>query len=84
MARMLEHLEAVADGSRRAFRCVKCDHPLGTADDYRSLAGSYDESINRSEPAAVNTRDDTFVLRHHCCPSCGVLFEVEMVPRVLD
>jgi acetone carboxylase gamma subunit len=32
----------------------------------------------------VNTHADTFVLRHHCCPHCAVLFEVEMVPRVAD
>jgi acetone carboxylase gamma subunit len=82
MARIQEYLEEDTSGGQRAFRCAKCGHALGTAADYRTVAGTYDESINSYEPVALNTRDHTFVLRHYCCPSCGVLFEVEMVSRV--
>jgi acetone carboxylase gamma subunit len=84
MPRMLEYLEYEEAGSERSYRCVKCGESLGAGADYRALAGSFDDSINAYEPAAVNTHADTFVLRHHCCPHCAVLFEVEMVPRVAD
>ncbi len=84
MGRILEYLEEERTGTQQTFRCLKCGHALGAADDWHRLAGVYDESINHHEPSNVNTRDDTFVLRHYCCRSCGVLFEVEMVARVAE
>jgi hypothetical protein len=82
MRRVLEYLEEEGAGAQRAYRCGKCETDLGTGDDYRAVVGTFDAPINSYEPASVHTADDTFVLRHHCCPHCGVLFEVEMVPRV--
>lgn len=82
MVRILELVEEETSGGKRVFRCLKCDFALGVAEDFRSLAGTYDESINLYEPEVLNTENDTFVLRHYCCPSCGALFEVEMVARV--
>jgi acetone carboxylase gamma subunit len=84
MASILEYLDRETNGAESTFSCAKCGHSLGQADDYRTIAGSYDESINSREPVSVNTADDSFVLRHYCCPKCAVLFEVEMVPRAGD
>jgi acetone carboxylase gamma subunit len=81
MALILEYLDRETSGSQHTFSCAKCGHSLGEAEDYRTIAGSYDQSINSYEPESMNTKDDSFVLRHYCCTNCAVLFEVEMVPR---
>jgi acetone carboxylase gamma subunit len=76
MTQVLEYLRRSEDG---AYACSRCEHKLGSADDYRTLVASYDESINAFEAESVHAPAEAFTMRHHLCPQCGVLFEVEMV-----
>ena len=75
--RRLAHLEAV-DGE---YRCLKCGQSHGSADrDFREFAASFDEPLEAGEPQELAPPEALFVLRHHCCPNCAVLFDTEMTP----
>lgn len=78
MTRVLEYLEIDTTGS---YRCLKCDHVLGSSDvDYKSLTAQLDAPLGLGQPTWLSPRDSRYVLRHHCCPQCGVAFEVDMMP----
>ncbi len=83
MTRILEYVEAVEVGGELTNRCRKCEHTLGPASaDFKEQAGSYDEPISTGQPLSFGEDGDTeWVLRHFICPSCGVLYDVDMMPR---
>lgn len=83
MTRILEYLEIVTVDGKEVNRCRKCQHVLGhAADDFKRQAGSYDEPISKGQPEGFAEPDGIdWVLRHFICPQCGVLLEVDMLPK---
>lgn len=83
MPRVLEYLEDTFHEGRRVYRCLNCRQVIGpVTDDYKEHAGTFDGEISEAQPAEkFATLTSEFVLRHYICPSCGVLFEVDMVPK---
>jgi hypothetical protein len=82
MQRVLDGLTISGADGAAEYRCRRCEHVLGAAGgDWRELAATFDEPTAYGEPAELASGDDRFVLRHHCCPSCALLLEVEMLPR---
>ena len=76
MRRVLDRL--AIDGE--AYRCLACETDLGPAGrDWKDLAVHFDDEMDAAEPAELAGGGTEFALRHHCCPACGVLFEVEPV-----
>jgi hypothetical protein len=78
-------MEPVLDSLARgggSFVCAECGHELGPeTGDYRSSALHFDDPITAGEPPELfAVVDDEYILRHYCCPGCGALFEVEMLP----
>lgn len=56
--------------------CPSCgEGPVGTV-------AVFDAPVSDGEPAAFAPEDEDFVLRHRCCPRCGTLVDVELVPQV--
>ena len=85
MVRLLEYLEATELEGKTVYRCLKCGHVLGPAkDDYKNLALKRTVPIFKAQPtflASYALKSDTFVMREYYCPSCGVMFEVDMVQK---
>jgi len=82
MVRVLEYLEVVTIEDQQVYRCYKCGHILGPASgDYKLMAVKFDEPIWHAEPKHFAPQSDRYVLRHYCCSRCGVLFEVDMLPK---
>jgi hypothetical protein len=76
MRRVLDRLGIDGD----AYRCLACDAELGPAgESWKDLAVHFDDEMSAAEPTEVAGGGMEFVLRHHCCPACGVLFEAEPV-----
>lgn len=76
MRRVLDRLGVDGD----TYRCLACEANLGPADgDWKDLAVHFDDEMSAAEPEELAGGSTEFVLRHHCCPTCGVLFEVEPV-----
>ncbi len=65
------------DTGEISIACPACDdgRPVGRA-------VVFDASVAEGEPAAFAPADEDFVLRHFCCPECGTLVDVELVPQV--
>lgn len=82
MPRVLEYLEDTIHEGERVYRCLKCERVLGpVTDDYKEHAGTFDGEVSEGEPSELAPPDSDFVLRHYICPSCGILFEVDMVRK---
>jgi acetone carboxylase gamma subunit len=82
MTRILESLEVVDHDGLSVNRCTRCAHLLGPAsEDFKQQAGTFDEPISAGQPRSRAVESDAWVLRHFVCPGCGVLFEVDMLPR---
>lgn len=82
MPRVLEYLEDTTHEGGRVYRCLKCGHVVGpVSDDYKEHAGTFDAGISEGEPVELAPPASDFVLRHYVCPSCGILFEVDMVQK---
>lgn len=81
MTRVLEYLEIrTADGVLE-YRCLRCEYVLGSAEgDYKRLTATMDSPMGVGQPEWLRPKDSRYVLRHHCCPNCGVAFEVDMMP----
>lgn len=80
MPRVFEYLEDAFHEGERVYRCLKCEHILGpVTDDYKEHAGVFDAEISEGEPGELAPPESEFVLRHYICPSCAILFEVDMV-----
>ena len=84
MGRVLEYLEIVGD-KEKSYRCLKCGNLLGSAEkDYKTFALKRTVPISKAQPAFLASyaiKSDTFVMREYYCPSCAVLFEVDMVQK---
>lgn len=82
MPRVLEYLEDTFHEDERVYRCLKCGHVLGpVTDDYKEHAGTFDAEISEGEPSELAPPESDFVLRNYVCPSCGILFEIDMVRK---
>jgi acetone carboxylase gamma subunit len=80
MTQVLEALECVEVDGRQVYRCRRCERVLGSASEsYKLGAMSFELPAADGVPAELAPTEDRYVLRHHCCPGCAVLFEVEMV-----
>jgi hypothetical protein len=80
MTQVLEALECVEVDGREVYRCLRCQTVLGPAEEsYTEGAMSFEVPASTGVPAELAPTGDRYVLRHHCCPGCAVLFEVEMV-----
>ena len=84
MVRVLENLEVVGD-KEKVYRCLKCGHILGPAkQDYKDFALKRTVPISKAQPAFLSSyavKSNTFVMREYYCPSCAVMFEVDMVQK---
>lgn len=82
MPRVLEYLEDTVLDGERVYRCLKCGRVLGSVThDYKEHAGTFDGEISEGEPGELAPPESDLVLRYYACPSCGVLFEIDMVQR---
>lgn len=80
MTQVLEALECVELDGERVYRCLRCERVIGpAAESYMQGAMSFEVPASAGVPAELAPVADGYVLRHHCCPGCAVLFEVEMV-----
>jgi len=82
MPRVLEYLEDTVVDNERVYRCLKCHTVLGSAhEDYKKMVGHFDTHVSVGEPKQFATESDRYILRHFCCPSCAVLFEIDMLEK---
>lgn len=85
MVRLLEYLEATEVDGKMVYRCLKCGYVLGPAkEDYKNFVLKRTVPISKAQPAALASyamKSNTFVMREHYCPGCGVMFEVDTVRR---
>jgi predicted RNA-binding Zn-ribbon protein involved in translation (DUF1610 family) len=81
MTRVLEYLELRSEADGDQYGCLKCGQVIGPADrDYKTMVAHMDAPMSVGQPAWLQPQESRYVLRHHCCPSCGVAFEVDMMP----
>ena len=79
--RVSESLEIVEAGGKRQFGCAKCGYVLcSVTENFKTYALKYDSPQSKAEPSYL-TPSDLFVLREYYCPKCGVLFEVDLLPK---
>ncbi len=82
MPRVLEYLEDTVIDNKRVYRCLKCQTVLGSANnDYKTMVGHFDTQVSVGEPKQFATDSDRYILRHYCCPSCGVMLEIDMLEK---
>jgi acetone carboxylase gamma subunit len=82
--RVLECLEVTGD-KEKVYRCLKCGHVLGPAkEDYKNFALKRTVPISKAQPAYLASyavKSNIFSMREYYCPSCAVMFEVDMVQK---
>jgi acetone carboxylase gamma subunit len=81
MSQILEYLETAEVDGTQVNRCLRCGHVLGeAAEDFKTQAASFDAPSTAGEPERFG-KEGEWVLRHFICPGCGVLLEIDMLPR---
>lgn len=80
--RISESLELVEQNGKSQIKCSKCKQVLCTAEENYKLSAVYAEfPLSKAGPKYFFRPSDKFILREYYCPSCGILFEVEMLPK---
>jgi len=77
-----EYLVARDEDGRRVLACSRCDHVVaGYGENYKAgllaMQGPVTEIPRVIDPAYF--LDEEIVLRHFCCPGCGVQMSIELV-----
>lgn len=77
--KVLENLEVVQEGTKKIFRCGKCQHNMGPASEgYRVNAIINEIPREWGQEDLPIPKSKLFVFRQFCCPKCGAQFEVDL------
>jgi acetone carboxylase gamma subunit len=79
--RIFESLETTEVEGKWLFGCADCGSVLcPVTENYKIYALKHDSPQSKGEPSYLKP-SDSFILREYCCPSCGALFEVDLLPK---
>jgi N-methylhydantoinase B len=77
-----EAVELTDGDGGRGYRCARCEHSLGPADQNYKLAALIEqESVSTTNPHTGDPAryvDEKMVARRFYCPGCGVLLDTEI------
>ena len=80
--RMSESLELDKTDQGAFIKCSKCKQVLCSGEENYKNSATYAEfPLSKAGPKYFYRPSEKFILREYYCPSCGVLFEVEMLPK---
>lgn len=79
--RIFESLEVAEVEGKQIFRCAECGYILGAVtENYKDNTLKHDIPPSKRQPASF-TASNLFAMREYYCPSCGVMFEVDVVVK---